>query len=191
MPDFCTHCQNIGHVVTACRWLYPRKEKDSNADKEKVVPGKKQVTTKRIDWVPLKDNPSEIGSYAAFQAPQLSTQPVPTENVETHVSPQQNQQARDVQQLNDVSQPHQQSPTKEAPTRNFSSTEANPNGIGSSKPFEALVVNNDAADSSTPQEDVTTLQLQSVPTESDLEKRTNSVPILVAATNQDQQNNDT
>lgn len=85
MPDFCTHCQNIGHAVTACRWLYPRKEKDSNADK--VVQGKKQVPTKRIEWVPLKDNPSGIGSSAAFQVPQPIPQPVPSVNVETSVPP--------------------------------------------------------------------------------------------------------
>lgn len=35
LPDFYTHCQNIGHEVTACRWLYPRK--DNNTNKEKIV----------------------------------------------------------------------------------------------------------------------------------------------------------
>jgi len=24
LPDFCTHSQNIGHDVFACRWLFPR-----------------------------------------------------------------------------------------------------------------------------------------------------------------------
>jgi len=37
MPDFCTHCQNIGHHVSVCRWLYPRKEKENNTDREKVA----------------------------------------------------------------------------------------------------------------------------------------------------------
>lgn len=26
LPAFCSHCQNIGHDVSACRWLYPRQE---------------------------------------------------------------------------------------------------------------------------------------------------------------------
>jgi len=78
IPDFCTHYQIIGHGVTTCRWLYPRKEKDTNAAKEKVAQGKKPVPTKGLEWVPLKDNSSGIGSSAAFQA-----QPTPmmVENV--------------------------------------------------------------------------------------------------------------
>lgn len=78
IPDFCTHYQTIGHDVTACRWLYPRKEKDTDAAKETVAQGKKPVPTKRLEWVPLQDNPSGIGSSAAFQA-----QPTPkvVENV--------------------------------------------------------------------------------------------------------------
>lgn len=63
MPDFCTHCQNIGHHVSVCRWIHPQKEK------EKVAQGKKQMPTQRTEWVPLKDNPSGIGSSAAFQQP--------------------------------------------------------------------------------------------------------------------------
>jgi len=41
LPDFCTHCQNIGHDVITCRWLYPRK--DNNVAKEKVVQGKNET----------------------------------------------------------------------------------------------------------------------------------------------------
>jgi hypothetical protein len=26
LPDFYTHCHNIGHDVSMCRWLYPRKD---------------------------------------------------------------------------------------------------------------------------------------------------------------------
>jgi len=43
MPDFCSHCQNIGHDVTACRRLYPRKE--TIAPKDQLSKGKKQVST--------------------------------------------------------------------------------------------------------------------------------------------------
>lgn len=25
MSDYCTHCQSLGHFVTNCRWLYPKK----------------------------------------------------------------------------------------------------------------------------------------------------------------------
>jgi len=38
LPDFCTHCQNIGHDVTACRRLHPPKE--TNAPKEQIAQGK-------------------------------------------------------------------------------------------------------------------------------------------------------
>lgn len=69
MPDFCTHCQNIGHHISVCRWIHPRKEKENNTEKEKVAQGKKQMPTQRTEWVPLKDNPSGIGSSAAFQQP--------------------------------------------------------------------------------------------------------------------------
>jgi hypothetical protein len=41
MPDFCTHCQNIGHHVSVCRWIHPRKEKENNIEKEKIAQGKK------------------------------------------------------------------------------------------------------------------------------------------------------
>ena len=46
MPEFCTHCQNLGYNVTSCRWMYPRKknnEPSENVDKgkSKVIPKKK------------------------------------------------------------------------------------------------------------------------------------------------------
>jgi len=37
MPNFCTHCQNIGHHVSICRWIHPRKEKENYTKKEKVA----------------------------------------------------------------------------------------------------------------------------------------------------------
>jgi len=30
LPEFCTHCKNIGLDVTACRWLYPHKGSNAN-----------------------------------------------------------------------------------------------------------------------------------------------------------------
>lgn len=77
LPDFCTHCQIIGHDVSACRWLYPRLEK--NAHREKIVQGKKSVTTKKQNWVPTTDNPSGIGSSTAFAAPKNTTAPIVTQ----------------------------------------------------------------------------------------------------------------
>jgi len=41
MPDFCTHCQNLRHNVTSCRWLYPRK--DNKEPSAIVDKGKSQV----------------------------------------------------------------------------------------------------------------------------------------------------
>jgi len=37
LRDFCSHCQTLGHDVTNCRWLYPRKE---DMSKDKVAKGK-------------------------------------------------------------------------------------------------------------------------------------------------------
>jgi len=81
LPKFCTHCQTIGHDVSSCRWLYPRK--DSIVHKEKIVQGKKPVPTTKQNWVPIKDNPSGIGSSLAFAAPQKNVDLV-TAETETH-----------------------------------------------------------------------------------------------------------
>jgi len=109
MPYFCTHCLNIGHDVSACRWLYPRKDNDINVVKEKVVQGKKQVPPKRLEWVPLKDNASGIGSSADFQDRKQVPIPIVVEmQLEPTVSP----------------QPQQQALAKEVPVQNNTSTEA-------------------------------------------------------------------
>jgi hypothetical protein len=67
LPDFCSHCQNIGHNVSSCHWLYPPNE--STVGTDNVFKGKKQVPVQRMDWVPKKDNPSGIGSSKAFETP--------------------------------------------------------------------------------------------------------------------------
>jgi len=81
LPEFCTHCQTIGHDVSSCRWLYPWK--DNIVRKEKIVQGKKPVPTTKPNWVPIKDNTSGIGSSLAFAAPQKNVDPVITAP-ETH-----------------------------------------------------------------------------------------------------------
>jgi len=95
MPDYCTHCQTIGHDVSACRWLFPRKDKVGNAAKEIVGQGKKPVQAKRSEWVPLKENPSGIGSSRAFQDPQIVPSPTVVENLENTFVPQQQQTIHD------------------------------------------------------------------------------------------------
>jgi len=72
IPDFCSHCQALGHDVTNFRWLYPRKDVMS---KEKVAKGKTQLPVTKPQWVPTKDNPSGIGSSKAFAAPPGTTTP--------------------------------------------------------------------------------------------------------------------
>lgn len=71
-----SHCHNIGHDVSACRWLYPRK--DSSASKEAIFQGKKPVPSRQQNWVPSKENPSGIGSSMAFAAPQKEAAPAPS-----------------------------------------------------------------------------------------------------------------
>ncbi|AES64896.1 DUF4283 domain protein [Medicago truncatula] len=55
---------NIGHDVTVCRQLYPRQE--TYAPKERIDKGNKQVLITKTMWVPLKENPTGIGSSLAF-----------------------------------------------------------------------------------------------------------------------------
>ena len=68
--DFCSHCQNIGHKVISCCWLYPQKDNKVVQEKVNVVKGKKQVPVSKFDWVPKKDNPADIGSSKVFEVPQ-------------------------------------------------------------------------------------------------------------------------
>lgn len=53
-PAFCTHCRNIGHHITHCRWLHPAKDTHViDKGKKSIVSQKQQVQ----EWQP-KDNPS-------------------------------------------------------------------------------------------------------------------------------------
>jgi len=79
LPDFCSHCQNIGHDITVCRWLYPRH--DNNAHKQAVAQGKKPAPTKKQTWIPTTENPSGIGSSLAFASPQQDVTPEMTTEV--------------------------------------------------------------------------------------------------------------
>nr|ABD33226.1 non-LTR retrolelement reverse transcriptase-like protein, related [Medicago truncatula] len=66
LSDYFTHCQNVGHDVSACRRLYPRK--DTFAPKENIAQGKKQIPVTETTWVSRKENPFGIGSSLAFGA---------------------------------------------------------------------------------------------------------------------------
>lgn len=98
LPYFCTHCQTIGHDVLACRWLYPRVEK--NAHKETIVQGKKSVPIKKHNWVPIKDNPSDIGSSLSFEAPhKIVDITVPVMEAQNNLAHQQETTEAEIQQL--------------------------------------------------------------------------------------------
>ncbi|AET02520.1 hypothetical protein MTR_8g041780 [Medicago truncatula] len=88
LPDFRTHYQSIGHDVTACRRLYPRKE--TTTTKEQIAQGKKHVPIKKANWVPTKENPSRIGSSAAFGSTKGNDSVPINVNDETEAIPQQN-----------------------------------------------------------------------------------------------------
>jgi len=87
LPDFCTHYQSIGHDVIVCRCLYPRKE--TTTAKEQIAKGKKHVPVKKVTWVPTKENPSGIGSSAAFGSTKANDS-VPIKDGATEAIPQQN-----------------------------------------------------------------------------------------------------
>jgi len=81
VPEFCTHCQNIGHNLSSCRWLYPRKE---IVETPAIDKGKQKVSVKRKEWVPHRTNPSGIGSSNVFEAladPPPTEQPLLTKNI--------------------------------------------------------------------------------------------------------------
>ena len=89
LPNFCSHCQNIGHDVTACRWLYPRQ--DNITLKQAVAQGKKPEPTKKRTWIPVTENPSGIGSSLAFSRPEHAmpseVPPAPAPQVPPPVEP--------------------------------------------------------------------------------------------------------
>lgn len=69
LPAFCTHCKNIGHHITSGRWLHP--VKDTHViDKGKKVLFHRSSRSKK--WQP-KDNPNDIGSSIAFEAPAVNS----------------------------------------------------------------------------------------------------------------------
>ncbi|KEH37617.1 DUF4283 domain protein [Medicago truncatula] len=79
--------KNIGHDVTACRRIYPRKE--TTTPKEQIAQWKKQVLTKKVTWVPIKVNPSGIGSFVAFgSSKENDSEPINVDE-ETEAVPQQ------------------------------------------------------------------------------------------------------
>jgi len=86
LPDFGSHCQNIGHDVTACRRLYPWKE--TIMPKEQITQGRKQVPTKKVTWVPINDNPSYIDSSLAFGPMQQNVSQLLIVEEETKTVPQ-------------------------------------------------------------------------------------------------------
>jgi len=64
--------------------LYPRKE---DISKETVTKGKAKIQAKKLVWVPVKENPSGIGSSKAFAAPTESPIPVIDVLVDTNADP--------------------------------------------------------------------------------------------------------
>jgi len=67
VPAFCTHCRNIGHHITYCRWLHPTNVTHLNDKQKKIVPQKQQTQKCQP-----KDNPDGIGSSKAFEAPVIN-----------------------------------------------------------------------------------------------------------------------
>jgi len=67
LPAFCTHCGNIGHHISSCRWLHPVKETHVDKKKKSIVSQKQQLPK----WQP-KDNLDDIGSSKAFEAPRVT-----------------------------------------------------------------------------------------------------------------------
>ena len=71
LPDFCSHCQILGHSVVNCRWLHPEKDLNLDKDNTKKVQdkGKKVVTQQKSQTKKWKarENPFGIRLYLAFE----------------------------------------------------------------------------------------------------------------------------
>ena len=65
LPAFCTHCGNIGHYISICRWLHPVTEFLVIDKKKKSTVSQRQQPPK---WKP-KDNLDGIGLSKAFETP--------------------------------------------------------------------------------------------------------------------------
>ena len=68
LPSFCTHCRNIGHHITSCRWLHAAKDTQVIDKQKNTIVSQKQQVPK---WQP-KDNPDSIGSSRALEAPVIT-----------------------------------------------------------------------------------------------------------------------
>ena len=71
LPEFCTHCQILGHSVNDCRWLHPD-PKDSEKARKVQDKGKQELVQhkqQKQKWQPRIDNPSGVGSSLAFAKP--------------------------------------------------------------------------------------------------------------------------
>lgn len=68
LPAFCTHCRNIGHHISACRWLHQATEAPTLDKKKKSTISQKPQDPK---WKPA-DNPDGLGSSNAFETPLVS-----------------------------------------------------------------------------------------------------------------------
>jgi hypothetical protein len=68
LPSFCTPCKNIGNHITSCRWLHPTKDTHVIEKQKKSIVSHTQQVQK---WQP-KDNPNDIGSSKAFEAPEVN-----------------------------------------------------------------------------------------------------------------------
>lgn len=71
MPDFCFHCQIIGHGVTACRWIMPKQASEKVDCGKKPAPAPKRTSQKFME----KENTDGICSSKAFSVPALTTIP--------------------------------------------------------------------------------------------------------------------
>lgn len=68
LQSFCTHCKNIGNHIASCRWLHPTKDTHVIDEQRKSFVSQTQQVQK---WKP-KDNPNDIGSSKAFEAPEVN-----------------------------------------------------------------------------------------------------------------------
>jgi len=65
IPEFCSHCQIIGHHVSTCRWVYPTQPAALEKGKQTEIVQKPVQKWQHKE----KSKPDGIGSSRAFEKP--------------------------------------------------------------------------------------------------------------------------
>ncbi|PNY03673.1 putative NBS resistance protein [Trifolium pratense] len=91
LPDFCTHCNILGHDITACKWLHPDKERDHSKQIIKVKKEAAQVLQYVAKPQPKPQQKNGSTTLPQMDAPQhRESLPVPVASAKPRTHTQEN-----------------------------------------------------------------------------------------------------